>query len=170
MSMNDDQAKYYQALGLATSAWAALEIVLNRSILIIFAHYGGASVDKAPPQGMKEIVKFLRKAFEKIEALSPFKEQGLLITQEVESLVTKRHTLIHGVALADAVLAGSALIQKFKFEKSSRKGHVSSETKITTAEIWDFSAEVSKLISKVSHLGIALKEPFPGNVFDYSIR
>jgi hypothetical protein len=85
------------AIGGLVLAWGDVEASLTMCVALIFKDAGGRHhADKEEiPVALKRKLKFLRLCMRKIEALAPFKDDGLALLEIATPLAKFRNDVIH---------------------------------------------------------------------------
>ena len=160
--INDDLTHYWTALGFSTAVWSALELVLDTDVQLIRKHYGGKQIEPEVPRGLKPTVKFLRKCFTHLDSLQVFKSPMLQLLDEVDRLSERRHLVVHGAAVGFITGAGVPL----KRLRGAKTTYLEDEQTISITEIYNIGHESTPLVAQLAKLGVDMKAPFPGSVFD----
>jgi hypothetical protein len=89
----------YCAIGKVVCAWASIESFLDFLVLLIFHQFKGKefAYKQEIPRSLDNKLKYLIKAFNRIELLVPLKDTSMPILECISILSVKRHILIHGV-------------------------------------------------------------------------
>jgi hypothetical protein len=100
---NDLQA-FCTAIGWIEINWAMVEQQFDRWMQVIFLRLGGKALEKHVPRGFSGKVRFLRRAFNTINLLAPFRDRALSIIQRTDDYSNMRHNLNHPGILGDSKL------------------------------------------------------------------
>jgi hypothetical protein len=162
------QNLYFQALGLATTAWASLEFVLDLNIHVISAHYGGKSISTQVPLALNQKLKFLRRAFTGSKMLELFRAHGNTDIDKINALSEMRHELIHGATLQylGENYGTMGAFGTFKLNFDLKTEHRLSRRQRSVANIGKFTDQVTPLINSQVALGQAMRAPFPGGTLE----
>lgn len=160
--INDDLTDYWTALGFSTAVWSALELILDTDVQLIRKHYGGKQIEAEVPRGLKPTITFLRRCFNRLDSLQRFKAPMLELLDNVDRLSNSRHLIVHGAAVGFITGAGVPL----KRLRGAKTTYVEDEKVITIAEIYEIGRESARMVDALARLGVDMKAPFPGSVFE----
>ena len=73
-----------------------VERCIDYCIAIIYQRAGGKHIETEIPFALKRRVRFLRRCFQRLEPLAPFRPDAIKLLNRVESLTDTRHMLVHG--------------------------------------------------------------------------
>lgn len=152
-------SNYYEPLGLATVQWAAVEQTLDVLIHLIFTHHRGNEIEAVVPVSLKRKIKYLRKAFRKIEALSQHKDAALPYFDRVIALSESRHDLVHGFSSQALGAMGPIQIQRIIYQET---GHAILMKTITLDDIMGLITDSRTLFGDLMSLTMRVAAPFPG--------
>jgi hypothetical protein len=155
------QTLYYRNLGMATSVWATLELVLDLHIHVISNHYDGKLVNARVPQPLQGKLTYLRRAFA-THALAAFRDTMLPDLETIDDLSHTRHALIHGAALQGLGVEHLGTFGTIKLTFDQKTEHRLLRNPITVQDISKFVDQVIPLINRQAELGKAMRAPFPG--------
>jgi hypothetical protein len=160
--MTDTLTRYWTALGFTTAVWAALESALDLHVQLNRRHYGGSTIQNEIPRGLKPTITFLKRAFSGLKDCAPYKEKMIELLTAVEDLSNRRHLFIHGAA--------TSFLDAQKIPMSRLRGSKTTYTHTiettSIAEIYAVGTAATELVREISALGLVLRQPFPGDVFD----
>ncbi len=153
------QTLYFQNLGMATSVWATLELLLDLNVHVISNHYGGKS--NRMPMFLEKKLTYLRQAFA-TDALAAFRDQALPDLDMIDDLSHMRHALIHGAALHGLGMEHLGTFGTIKLTFDQKTEHRLLRRPITVPDIGKFIDQVVPLIVRQTDLGKVMRAPFPG--------
>jgi hypothetical protein len=90
------EGRAFEFVGMVTISWAFLEMGLDLGNELIMAHAGGDAIQAALPVSLNPKIKFIRKAFQNLPKLEPFRKEALSIVDGVSNLKEQRHDMVHG--------------------------------------------------------------------------
>jgi len=82
--------------GFIVVYWAMVERQMDNCIHLIFEDLDGKSLDSVKPLQLKRKIKFLKKAFRKVEGLKEFSSDALKFLAKSQTLGNIRHDFVHG--------------------------------------------------------------------------
>jgi len=110
--------EYLMALGRLAIEWASLEQFIDGLCVVAFNQLGGRQQLNEPlPRSFGRKVRFLRKAFTKLAALSRWKKEALALLTSLPVLSAQRHRLIHAAPYAWDE-GGNVSLVKFRYEET----------------------------------------------------
>ncbi|MCA3171424.1 MAG: hypothetical protein ING25_00005 [Burkholderiales bacterium] len=155
----DDSAEFQSlcaAIGFVEINWALFEQSLDCIVLSAHRDLGGSAIDKNLPRSYSSKAKFLRKAFSKVEALNPLKEEAEEVLSHSDELSTKRHDLMHGVVTHVKAVDGCYTFSKIDYvgqDHSYREFVFSPEDFPTLADcLLSLGAQTTRLGVKVDEI------------------
>jgi hypothetical protein len=157
-SQSDWVRRYFFHLGIATSAWAALELVLELNVHVVSAYYADGTITKNIPKQLGQKLKYLKNTFTKLDALSAERDQALSDVAKLELLGEERHRLIHGSGLA---YFGTEVRSSNMNFTNPTEYRVENYT-VTVEHLNKFIQEVGTLLDSQIGLGLRISAPFPG--------
>lgn len=92
----DDLLSLCTAVGFISINWALVERQMDNIIHLVFDSLGGVPGQKKKPVALSWKIKYLRQAFTKLPALSPFRFRALRLLTDAQDMGGKRHVFMHG--------------------------------------------------------------------------
>ena len=93
----DEFESFCSAIGFIEVTWAFLEAQLDRWAQLFFIRLDGKKIERLMPHGFAKKSAFLRKCFNKLPILSPYKDRGLEILDQADIISIKRNDYTHAV-------------------------------------------------------------------------
>ncbi|CAM9919129.1 unnamed protein product, partial [Phaeothamnion confervicola] len=88
--------KLYPAIGALILNWALIESVLEKWVATIYHCADGKSIDAEIPRMYSPKVKFLRRCFNRLNALESFKPKAIEYLDEADRLAEIKSIVTHG--------------------------------------------------------------------------
>ena len=125
-------------IGEIAVSFAAAEQALDECAIVIHAKYAAArSIQKKLPWGLSQKLDFLKRCFSEIGELATFKDDALLVIQQMSDLADDRNFLIHGAADPNSRAPhGQLKMRKVLYEKSGPRFE---ERTYTVRKVWDIA-------------------------------
>jgi hypothetical protein len=111
---DDEFQSFCAAIGFIEVNWALMEAQLDHWTQLSFVQLGGRDIENEMPKSFSRKSTFLRKSFERIPALSAFKDRGIDVLDRADTLSVTRNDLTHAVITSLESVDG-------KFEMMNRK-------------------------------------------------
>lgn len=130
------------AIGSVVLAWGSAESALNINVALIFQMAGGKhhAEQEEIPVALKRKLIFLRRCFQKIEALAPFREDGLKLFDRMGRLAKSRNELIH--AFLSEVDGGRGLFTFTSLGSVKETPLIKGQVRVTIPEIMQLGLEI----------------------------
>lgn len=84
------------AVGYVVINWAFVEGALDTCINTIYLYAGGRHVETELPGAISRKITFVRRCLKSIDALGPFKDEGIALLKRVNVVKDTRHMVVHG--------------------------------------------------------------------------
>jgi hypothetical protein len=84
-------------IGMIVMNWSFVENSLDAWTAIAYQNCNGASVERELPRMFDRKVRFLRKCFNRLPELAPWKDDALHYLDRARALSETRHYVVHGV-------------------------------------------------------------------------
>ncbi|MCD1634144.1 hypothetical protein K7H91_10190 [Martelella mediterranea] len=137
----------YAMVGMVIANWTFVENSLDAWAAIAYHDHGGNKVEPELPRQFSRKVKFLRKCFNRLSSLAPFKEEALSLISKSEGLSEVRHYVAHGV-LSDFDQSD----ESFRFIKidmtSDKKQHIIGELHITAVKLLQAGTDLVEMAAE----------------------
>lgn len=107
-------------VGFIESNWAVMEQQLTWITKLVFSQLGGNSIEnEAPVTSFSRRSTFLRKAFNQIGDLAPYRDDALSILGRADDLAETRNDLTHAVITHLESKRGRYELQRLKIDKQA---------------------------------------------------
>lgn len=129
----EDEA-FFAAIGRLAVAWAHIEISLDAMIAIVHdTMNGGELIEPEKPISLQRKLRYLRRAFNRMQELQPFNERFRAIADEVKAASEDRHDIIHGFVVDQTSGTGRALMVRLLPGADAKGFVVTTETILRAA-------------------------------------
>lgn len=166
-SQNDppDADKFYWALGVANVAWGRLEGQFLACLMLIIQIANDKHIGTKLPMKFKPQADLWKDAFERIQAMKPFKRAATAFFAEFDDLSDRRNLMVH--ALWETFKPHSPLAIKVLKMKAVKGALVETlRTSISIIDLEQFTAKANSLILDLTKILDALSRlhgPPPSN-------
>jgi hypothetical protein len=146
----------YAAIGRLTISWAHVEAGLDYIVGTIH-DIGGKNIEPEMPWALVRKIKYIRKCFQRIDALAEFQALGLPLLNRITDASDARHDIIHGSITEHIEGTDTAKMMRFLRLKTGR------EMKFFTVRSLDVMREATnaaKLGNESLNLARALRLKF----------
>lgn len=146
-------------IGQLTLLFSMAEFALDECVIEIYKSHSDAAkrFDKEFPRSLSRKIKFLRRCFNQIEALSADKadkEDSLMILQQMVDLADHRNFLVHGAPTLADLGPHTLKMQRFSYDNSPP----SIEDRVYTyRQVWDIYMSCSVICTNALFLAHFLK-------------
>jgi hypothetical protein len=89
----------YLGIGRITAEWGAIDFCLDALVDIIDRHFGAPDTAFDFPRSLRQKVRFVRAAFNRIAALRAVADDGKSLLRRISALSHKRHRVAHAMVL-----------------------------------------------------------------------
>jgi hypothetical protein len=147
----------FASIGRLTIAWAFIEIALDHMVFIIHHHIGGKDIEREMPWSLSRKVRYLRKCFNKLAPLAPYRDGAIALLGEVTQLSVMRQDIIHGVTTDHP--EGATQIKMLRLIRGGDT-YEHREISVSSLEILESAADANNLGNRLLKFALPLAKQF----------
>lgn len=145
--------EFFAAIGRLAVSWARIECGIDFAVQVIHHHQGGAEVvEPEAPWSLDRKLKYLRRAFNKIEEFNAAKDIIGSLTDDIRVASERRQDMLHGFVLHNQ--DGATGIRMARLLRGGEP-FANKRFEVTTDEINKWANEASLLGTRANDIGAA---------------
>lgn len=143
---------FFIMLGRFATSWAAVELQVDLSIILIRERADGAKLSKRHPMDLDSKANFLERAAKNIPALQPLRSDLIRVVVEIRIVKKMRHTLAHGMPLRQI---DDRTVEFARVVNVDMKADMKREI-VSGVDVFAHTELAVKLLEKASRLAVEL--------------
>ncbi|WP_274629683.1 hypothetical protein [Arvimicrobium flavum] len=144
----------YTAVGQMTIRWAAVET--NIDILVWVVMQKLQTGEAETPRALNRKTRLLRKWFTNLPELRPFREQGVSVADQADSLADTRNWIVHGVVANVLEYAQTGDIQ-FNRTRYGKQTNTMEQKRVRIRDIDDCSVKLLIFMNETLRFGYEIQ-------------
>lgn len=149
----------YSDVGRIVVNWSMVEQSLDFVMAIVYHDVGGRKVNKQMSRRFSGKIEFLRKSFNKLEPLQPFKSEARVMFETAKRLSRTRHDLCHG-SLSKYDFENDSFLFVVMDLKDPYTMHDARDAWLLRQQLVDDAASCERLVGELHSLSTRLMEIF----------
>lgn len=144
----DVMPSLFANVGMIVMSWSFIENSLDAWTAIAFHDCNGVSIERELPRQFDRKVRFLRKCFNRLPELAPWKDECLRFLGRAKELAEIRHYMVHGtLSDFDEKNDESFTFQKIDLDENKTQ-HLFGSLTIPGAQLISAAEELSDMASQ----------------------